>query len=90
MVYPQKPPPSQVVYQAYTVVMVYILRMLSLVIVITFVFTDEDECAIENGGCEQICTNSVGSFQCSCEGGHKLAPDGKACIEIGQWVINKL
>ena len=31
--------------------------------------TDINECTSQNGGCEQICTNSNGSFQCSCYSG---------------------
>ena len=27
--------------------------------------SDINECAIQNGGCKQVCTNSNGSFQCS-------------------------
>ena len=27
---------------------------------------DIDECASGNGGCDQICTNTPGSYQCSC------------------------
>ena len=31
--------------------------------------SDRNECSDNNGGCEQICTNSVGSFTCSCREG---------------------
>ena len=31
--------------------------------------TDINECASQNGGCKQVCTNSNGSFQCSCYSG---------------------
>ena len=30
---------------------------------------DVDECAEENGGCEQICENTYGSFRCLCDEG---------------------
>ena len=33
---------------------------------------DIDECIANNGGCEQICTNTIGSFTCSCTDGYKL------------------
>ena len=36
---------------------------------------DIDECADKNGGCEQICNNTVGSFQCSCLVGFTLTND---------------
>ena len=36
---------------------------------------DIDECVDDNGGCEDICTNTIGSFHCSCEEGFELAKD---------------
>ena len=30
---------------------------------------DIDECQTSNGGCEQVCTNTVGLFECSCNPG---------------------
>ena len=40
---------------------------------------DIDECQINNGGCEQVCTNTAGSFECSCPTGYVLAADGANC-----------
>ena len=37
---------------------------------------DIDECA-ENGTCDQNCTNTDGSFNCSCDSGYEL--DGRNC-----------
>ena len=34
--------------------------------------TDVNECLIDNGGCDQNCTNTNGSFQCSCSTGYNL------------------
>lgn len=31
-----------------------------------YLHADIDECDIDNGGCEQICTNTNGSYQCFC------------------------
>ena len=45
----------------------------------TFVYSDIDECATDNGGCTQTCTNNKGSYVCSCEDGYILADDGKGC-----------
>ena len=42
-------------------------------------FPDIDECLTNNGGCAQTCTNSDGSFVCSCDGGYTLAVDERAC-----------
>lgn len=40
---------------------------------------DIDECTIENGGCETFCTNSEGSYECSCQSGYALMPDLRSC-----------
>ena len=41
--------------------------------------TDIDECSTSNGGCDQVCTNTVGSFNCSCNSGFSPNTDGIAC-----------
>ncbi len=41
--------------------------------------SDIDECAKGNGGCNQTCTNSIGSYQCSCKSGYLLNQDGRGC-----------
>ncbi|KNC24941.1 hypothetical protein FF38_08702, partial [Lucilia cuprina] len=42
---------------------------------------DIDECAIKNGGCEQLCQNLPGSFQCTCESGLQIDTlTGNTCI----------
>ncbi|XP_078670967.1 uncharacterized protein LOC144911067 isoform X2 [Branchiostoma floridae x Branchiostoma belcheri] len=44
-----------------------------------------DECATGNGGCAQNCTNTVGSFVCSCEiAGYKLNDDGLSCDDVDE------
>ena len=40
---------------------------------------DINECETINGGCEQICTNIIGSFVCSCETGYLLDGNGFNC-----------
>lgn len=44
---------------------------------------DIDECQENNGGCDHHCRNTVGSFECSCQKGHKLLTDERTCQ--GQW-----
>ena len=44
-----------------------------------FCSSDLDECDTLNGGCEQICTNAIGSFACSCGTGYLLDENGFNC-----------
>ena len=41
---------------------------------------DIDECAEDTDGCAQICTDTDGSYFCSCEIGYDLAEDQHGCI----------
>ena len=45
-----------------------------------FVSLDVNECASSNGGCDQICTNKPGTYQCSCNQGY--ISSGKRCQGI--------
>lgn len=40
---------------------------------------DINECLTNNGGCAQICSNTVGSFTCSCRPGYSLNSDRRGC-----------
>lgn len=40
---------------------------------------DIDECRLNNGGCDHICRNTVGSFECSCKKGYKLLINERNC-----------
>ncbi|KAK2718001.1 protein tolkin-like [Artemia franciscana] len=46
-------------------------------------FSDKDECAIGNGGCQQECRNTLGSFHCACFNGYTLHENGYDCKEGG-------
>ena len=35
-------------------------------------FIDINECNQRNGGCEHNCTDTIGSFTCSCNTGYQL------------------
>lgn len=49
--------------------------------VIALACADVDECATENGGCSDVCTNTGGSFYCSCSGeGMALSDDLRTCV----------
>ena len=42
--------------------------------------TDIDECASTgSSGCDQVCTNTNGSYTCGCNNGYMLQPDGHSC-----------
>ena len=40
---------------------------------------DIDECSSNKGNCSQICTNTDGSYVCSCQSGYLLGADSKTC-----------
>ena len=37
-------------------------------------------CAVDNGGCDHTCTDTVQSFECGCKLGYSLESDGRTCI----------
>ncbi len=48
-------------------------------------YTDVDECLSGNGGCDHVCTNTQGSYTCSClaDSGLFLKEDGRSCQPCG-------
>ena len=46
---------------------------------IYFLGPDINECAMYNGNCSQICTNTNGSYLCSCSSGYGLNADNRTC-----------
>lgn len=41
---------------------------------------DVDECQVHNGGCQQRCINTPGSYHCECKAGFRLHADSRSCI----------
>uniref|UniRef100_A0A8D2DMW3 Metalloendopeptidase n=1 Tax=Sciurus vulgaris TaxID=55149 RepID=A0A8D2DMW3_SCIVU len=46
-------------------------------------FSDKDECAKDNGGCQHECVNTFGSYLCRCRSGYRLHENGHDCKEAG-------
>ena len=44
------------------------------------ILLDIDECALNISGCNQKCTNTIGSYFCSCYPGYQLYKDNETCI----------
>ena len=43
-------------------------------------FVDVNECQTSNqGGCAQVCTNTLGTYTCGCNEGYMLNIDGRFC-----------
>ena len=41
-------------------------------------YIDIDECSVGNGGCQQICVNTIGSYDCQCRQGY--SKNGSTCL----------
>ena len=44
---------------------------------------DIDECSEETSGCSQLCTNTIGSYTCTCHNGYQLKND-HTCTDIDE------
>ena len=40
--------------------------------ILCLLLIDTNECLLSNGGCSQLCTNTIGSYQCNCRNGYQL------------------
>lgn len=56
----------------YTKLNIMILSIYDIVI-------DIDECSSQDNNCTQICTNTIGLYQCGCDVGYMLDADGFTC-----------
>ena len=48
-------------------------------IIYIVLYLDVNECTVDNGGCEDTCVNTFGSFHCECGDGLKLSSNNKTC-----------
>ena len=51
----------------------------------TELISEINECAINNGNCSQLCTNTIRSYYCTCTSGYLLNSNKITCIG-GWWV----
>ena len=56
-------------------------------LMVNFHLQDINECMANTDGCEQTCTNTDGSFECSCDSGFVLAGDGRTCMEANECTL---
>ena len=57
-----------------------IVQLLSTFVNELITFLDIDECGDNStNDCDQMCTNTAGSYLCRCGGGFTLDQDGKRC-----------
>ena len=46
-----------------------------------FLFQDYDECRDNNGGCEDLCINTISGNECACRNdGFELGEDDVSCV----------
>ncbi|XP_072124103.1 uncharacterized protein [Mobula birostris] len=49
------------------------------------IHSDVDKCLQDNGGCSQLCVNTVGSYHCDCHPGYTLRPgNGTSCTDVNE------
>lgn len=48
------------------------------------VYLDINECTEGTHHCDQTCTNSIGSYSCSCGSSYRLATNGLSCTDIDE------
>lgn len=54
---------------------------------VSSVHADQDDCALNNGGCSDICVQGPFGAQCVCRPGYQLLNDSKTCDDINECLI---
>ena len=60
-------------------IMFVMVNINTLIVLALSTPTDINECSIGNGGCQQTCVNTPGSYHCGCRSGYKLTNDNTTC-----------
>lgn len=50
--------------------------------------SDINECTEDIDTCQQLCLNTMGSYNCDCNSGYRLASDGFTCNDIDECAEN--
>ena len=65
------------------IIIIYIVTLTKIIFYRILVqycyYADINECSEESHNCDQTCSNTVGSFTCSCRSGYTLDSDGRRC-----------
>ncbi|XP_010833580.1 PREDICTED: EGF-like and EMI domain-containing protein 1 [Bison bison bison] len=48
---------------------------------------DINECSSDNGGCQDQCYNTIGSYYCKCQAGQKLEEDDRGCRDVDECAV---
>ena len=65
-------------FSEYTIQMIH-RSVIDHIVLYCFLLTDIDECSDDTHGCTFNCTNTNGSYVCSCDAGYQLNEDGLQC-----------
>ena len=52
-----------------------------------FIITDIDECSMDGSLCDQICENTFGSYECSCNPGYRYLMNSNICEGIMHYIF---
>ena len=73
--------------QMFSTTKVFSYTVLCIKFIAIMTFTDIDECITNNGGCEQFCHNTVGSYYCTCNNSYTLNADNHMCDGKLIWCV---
>ena len=69
----------QVTVEDAMVAMMIFCALMTLKVIMHVFFSDIDECRDGRDSCAHNCSNTLGSFTCSCGDGYRLGLDGYSC-----------